>query len=219
MTHDPARVPEATYSEYVEHLLAGNRTACRRIARALADAGCPLRVIYERLVQDSLYEVGYRWETGQVSVATEHLATAISEDLLADIFPLAVRRPPNGRTAIVSCAADEFHQVGGRIVADSLECEGWNCHFLGAGTPDDVLVDAVRSKSPDLVAVSVSVEDHLPNAARAIGKVRAIAAAVPVVLGGRGAGAGADAIAATTPGVFVVRSLATLDAWLRERFA
>lgn len=54
--------------------------------------------MYQDLVQRSLYEVGELWERGHVSVATEHLATAITESLLTWEF-----QPPLGQKVSTNC--------------------------------------------------------------------------------------------------------------------
>lgn len=125
--------------EYLAHLVEGDRRACRDDVQCLLDGGATPRELYEQLFQACLYTVGARWHAGELSVAVEHLATLITEDMLRLVFPRVLEREPNGRRAIVSCAAEEYHQVGGRIVADTLEAAGWAVQFLGANTPADAL--------------------------------------------------------------------------------
>lgn len=197
--------------QYVEDLVAGRREACRQAVLDLLERGATVREVYRDLFQASLYEVGRRWEVGLVTVAVEHRATALTEELLALVFPRALARQATGQTAVVSCAADEYHQVGGRIVADTLEHLGWSVDFVGAGTPLERLAELVRTRRPQLVALSVSIVDHLPGAERAIAAVRAEDAAVPIVVGGQAFGHGGPAWAARHAGVRHVASLEALE--------
>jgi len=112
---------------------------------------------------------------------------------------------------VVTCAADEYHQVGGRIVADTLELLGWSVHFVGAGAPLGELSALVRRHRPQLVAMSVSIEDHLPGAERAIEAVRAEDPEVLVVVGGQAFAGGADALLARHRKVRHVSSLDELE--------
>lgn len=210
-----ALVAPETYRTFLEQPVAGRRDECRRIVLALVDEGVPLRALYEELFQEALYEVGRRWQCGAVSVAVEHVATAITEDLLAAVFPRTLAREGTRRRAVVSCAADEFHQVGGRIVADSLELLGWDVRFLGASMPVNDLTRLVESHRPDLVALSASIADHLPSVTEAIDAVRAVDPEVLVVVGGQAfveAGAGL----AGRHRVRVVTTLGGLEALVRE---
>ena len=115
-TTTPASTDDA-YARYLEALLIGDRRRCREQFETWLAAGTPVRTIYQDLVQRSLYEVGALWEQGRVSVATEHLATAITESLLNLVYPWLFSQPHLGRSAVVTCAANEYHQIGGKMVA------------------------------------------------------------------------------------------------------
>ncbi len=105
-----------------------------------------LKSLYMDLFQRSLYAVGELWELNKISVAREHLATAITESLLNLVYPRLFENTPTGKKVVVSCAANELHQIGGKIVADFFELNGWESHFLGANTP--VLVSGHGSVIP-----------------------------------------------------------------------
>ena len=86
------------------------------------------------LITPALYDVGARWERGEIGVADEHLASSICEWLL---FALAgrVRRPrPSGRRALVGCSEGELHALGARMIAHVLSESGWMVMLLGADT-------------------------------------------------------------------------------------
>lgn len=197
---------------YLEDLLAGRSDACRLAVQAWIDEGIPLRSLYEDVFRDALYEVGLRWESGRVSIAVEHTATAITEELLALVFPHALACERVGRVAVVSCAADEFHQVGGRIVADVLEARGWTVHFVGAGVRVDDLLATVVAARPELLALSVSLEGHLPGALEQVRAVRAAAPTLSIVVGGQAVQRPGARILAGLPGVRCLSSLAELEA-------
>ncbi len=198
--------------EYLAHLIGGDRRACRDDVQRLLDGGATLRELYEQLFQACLYRVGDRWHSGELSVAVEHLATLITEDMLRLVFPRVLEREPNGRRAIVSCAAEEYHQVGGRIVADTLEAAGWAVHFLGANTPADALASMLAAQPPDLVAISVTIVDNLPAALRAVRQARAALPKLRIIVGGQALSDGRAADFLAVPGVQRVSSLAELDA-------
>ena len=201
---------------YLDDLVAGRRPACAARVDALLAQGVSPREIYVDLFQSSLYEIGRRWETGEVSVATEHLATAITEELLGRVFPHVARRPSRGRRAVVSCAADEFHQIGGRIVADTLEGMGWDVDFVGAGASTEELVDSILRAPADLVAISVSVDFHLRRMEDTVRAVRMADSQVPIAVGGRAlAHGGAARLAALgLEGIHHVPTLEALEALL-----
>jgi len=204
-----------TYERYLADLVAGRRRACLSTVQSLLMQGTPLRTLFLDLLQTSLYEVGSRWAAGQLSVAQEHLATAITEEALALAMPHTLDRDDNGRSAVIACCADELHQIGGRMVADTLAMQGWDVAFLGANTPVDDLVALAASRPFDLVGLSVALRENVPQAVQAAARVRAAAPRVPVVLGGqalRGGVPEAEAI----PGVHAFDSLTEFESWLQS---
>lgn len=162
-----------TYDEYLSALLGGRRIACRDAVQRLLDDGASMRDIYVSLFQRSLYDVGRLWESNRISVACEHLATAITESLMPMVYPAVFASQRVGRSAVISCVANEHHQIGGKMVADVLELNGWDGYFLGANTPIGDLLDMIEDKAPEMVGLSLSVYfnmDRLVEAVEAIGK-------------------------------------------------
>jgi len=62
--------------EYMDHLIAGEDEECLAEGKALAGDLDGLHALYVDVIQPSQYRVGELWESGKISVATEHLATA-----------------------------------------------------------------------------------------------------------------------------------------------
>jgi methanogenic corrinoid protein MtbC1 len=179
-------LPEAVYARYLSSLLAGERAECRRIVSdVLAMPGRGPRAVYLELFQRSLYDVGQLWETNQISVATEHMVTAITEGLFAVTYPLLFSGRTAQRTAVIACVPCESHQVGAHIVADLLELGGVRTTFLGANTPADALVRWVSERQPDVVGLSLSIGSNVGQLAATLEPLLQVVPRERVVLGGR----------------------------------
>jgi len=204
-------IDETRYRSYLEALLAGQRNACRNIVLQLHDAGVPLQTIYVDLFQRSLYEIGSLWEQNRISVAVEHMATAITEYLMAVLYPTLFIPKPSDRSIIVSCVANEYHQIGGKMVADILETRGWNTYFLGANTPLADLLTMVQEKRPDWVALSLSVFFNMPHLERAIEALRGLDGPFRILVGGQAFRWAEDAFSKRYPEIRVCTSLNDID--------
>ncbi|WP_073372816.1 B12-binding domain-containing protein [Desulfofustis glycolicus] len=88
-------ISEDVYDRYLEALLRGDSCTCLKIIDGLLDEQVRPIVMYVDLLQRSLYRIGELWEHNRVSVATEHLATTITERTLAAIYP-TLSWPENG---------------------------------------------------------------------------------------------------------------------------
>jgi methanogenic corrinoid protein MtbC1 len=212
----PAFDREASYRRYLEGLLANDREQCRACFRQWLEAEPDLLSLYEDLVQRSLYDVGELWERNRISVATEHLATAISEGLLNLTYPRLFATPRNGKSAVVTCAANEHHQIGGKMVADLFEFHGWRGWFLGANTPRRDVLALIGEKRADVVALSVAMASGLAEVIDTATAIRAAFPGVPILVGGQALRWGGRERVERVPGVRCLESLRDLAAWLKE---
>ena len=203
---------------YLQALLAVRPAAARRVVEAALASGLPARSVYLDVLQPALHEVGRLWETGQASVAQEHLATATTQTLLHELAAALPHPPPVARSAIVSGTEGELHAVGARFVADFLEADGWNVIELGASTPIGDLVRLVDRAGPDLVALSTTLTSNLARASEAVAGLRALPHRPLIAVGGNayhGDRALAESLGAD---LFAADAGSFVDA-LRERLA
>jgi methanogenic corrinoid protein MtbC1 len=175
-------------ARYMATLRAGDRRAAIDvIERARAD-GAGIERLYLDVLQPSLREVGRLWQVNEMSVAEEHMATAITQMVMARLYDDILAESSAGtRTAIAACAETERHEVGLRMVCDLLERAGWDATFLGASVPAEALVRMVRERAPDAVVLSASIAPHLPQLRATISAIRdATGDAAPyIMVGGR----------------------------------
>ena len=189
--------PQACYDEYLDALLHGQRGQCERIVRALLADALPVRALYGGLFRPALYQVGALWQANCIAVATEHRATAITQDLMNDLVaPLLFARQPVGRSLLVACQANDFHQVGGRMVADIAELNGWDTCFLGADTALPTLLLEIDARRPDALALSVAFYQGLPGLRLTLAALQERHPALPVWIGGQALAKGGQELAA-----------------------
>ena len=201
-------------ARYLPALLDGDVVA----ARACIDDALELlspEAVYTEIVTGALREIGDGWARSTVSIAEEHLATALSEVIVADLASRLPRSPRRHRTTIVACGPSERHAVGSRIVADFLDADGWDVLHLGAMTPGPALAELTVARQASVVAISVALSRHLPEVADACARLRALPFPPLIALGGQ---AVADARTARAAGADVTAaSLADLLRLLDER--
>lgn len=151
-------------------LVTGDQGGAREIVDAAQLDYLPLAV---GLIQPALYRVGERWQAREISVAQEHLATALAQRLLAQAFTRVPWTPAEGPGALFACVPSNHHAVGLRMVADAFELEGWSVEFLGADTPADDLLERIDQTRPELVGLSVSMVRQLPRLKDLVDRIRA----------------------------------------------
>lgn len=158
--------------DFSKALLAGDRRAAAALFNQAIDREDSLTGAEIHVIQPALYEIGRRWQQNQVSVAQEHLATALAQTLMAQGFGRMNPAPDNGLKALFACPMGNHHTIGLRMVADAFEVAGWTVHYLGADTPLAALLAQVRELQPDLIGLSASLPHQLRGLREAIAMLR-----------------------------------------------
>ena len=180
-----SEISEACYRSYLDALLVGDRHLCAELLQDCLMHGASLKSVYLDLMQRAMYEVGILWEQNLVSVTTEHLASAITERLLALVYPELFSKPHQDRRAIIACVPHEYHQIGPRMVADFFELHGWHGFSLGANTPTAHLISMIRERDPDVVGLSMSLLFNRPHLESMLDALNREFPSLEVFLGGR----------------------------------
>lgn len=142
--------------------------------------------LYTDVITPALVEVGRQWEMGRVSVAQEHVATALATRACASLYERFILRTPDRGGAIVTCAAQELHELGARMLADVLEIAGFDVRYAGADTPTAAM-RSLLDPPPALVAVSASMFQNVPRVKELVTVVRGEpgTTATRILVGGR----------------------------------
>ena len=177
--------PTTLSDDYLAALLAGDATRARWLVEKAVDDGVDARDVYLNVLAPALVEVGERWAAGELTVAHEHYASAVTIGIQASLAPRIRVPPTSGRLAVVACTPGEQHGVGAQMVADFLEAEGWEVLALGASTPTPDLVAMVDDERPDVVALSTAIANNLDRARDALGRLRELEEPPFVAVGGR----------------------------------
>jgi len=184
----PRKNELAKHREGLLHaLIEGNQLAAGHLVDEAISERWEPSYVYVHVVGHCLAEVGARWHSGDLSIATEHRATQIALRLLARAQRSYVNGKRIGRRALITSVEGDNHVIGGLTFADLLRFEGWDVDFLGADTPVDAIVDLVGSETPELVGLSITIEEFLPNASATVTALKQLPNPPVVVVGGAAA--------------------------------
>ncbi|MFP4194722.1 MAG: B12-binding domain-containing protein [Desulfobacterales bacterium] len=171
---EPAPEWKDKFEDFLYALLKADKKACTEIAKRSVDSSAGLADFYLNVIQPAMYAVGNKWEAGEISVAAEHLASAVVNKIMSMHYLELMKEPAEdkGRAAVMTSAANEFHEIGATMVTNVLEAEGWEVAYLGANTPLSEFVEFVRSENFDVVMISVTMAFNLEFVKEAIQDIR-----------------------------------------------
>lgn len=172
-------------SLYLQAVLSGERRAAVGVALEAMRSRMSVADVYLEILQPVQYEIGRMWERNEVTVAKEHMATAITQYVVARLYPHLEIPDVSRGNAIVTGVQGELHQLGANMVSDVLESDGWNTRFLGTQLPHASVLEAIEEHEPRLVGISATVLSSLHAVAELIDATRAaFGSDVHILVGG-----------------------------------
>ncbi len=159
-------------NDFLTALLEGQRHHCVAIAEQAVSSAEELQQFYLQVIQPAMYEIGMLWENGIISVAQEHLASAIVARVMASINSIDIQKKRSSGKAVIAAAPGEYHEIGAWMISDLLEHDGWQIRYLGANTPIADLLDLLRSFQPEILVLSVTMPFNILQAREIVATVR-----------------------------------------------
>jgi methanogenic corrinoid protein MtbC1 len=152
-----------TRAAYLEALLLADARSAQGVIDAALAAGLAVDAAYLEVLAPAMYEIGVLWERARITVAGEHLATAITQGVLAALAARLPRRTAHAErpVAVLGCGPGDSHGLGTRMVGDFLQAAGWRVFDLGPAIPASAFVSVAAERGAHLVAVSSSRAEHL----------------------------------------------------------
>ena len=183
--HQAASPLEALRTRYLAAQLSGDRReAVRLVLEEGLHRGHAVSELQAEVIQSAQQKIGELWQQNRISIAQEHMATAISHVVLARLFEEAPPAISNGKRVVVACVEGELHEFPARLVADFLELAGYQVRYLGANVPLHDLVKLLAAEPTDLLALSVTMSFNAGALHRGVERIRAEFPSLPILVGG-----------------------------------
>jgi MerR family transcriptional regulator, light-induced transcriptional regulator len=130
------------------------------LSEALA-LSSPEQLILE-VISPSMAAIGDAWESGRISIATEHLATSYLRQRLL-MWMLSGPPPKPVKPIVLACAPDEWHEGSLLVMGALLRRRRWPVAYLGQATPLADLAGFIRDIQPSLIVLVAMTETSVIN--------------------------------------------------------
>ena len=165
-------------------LVEGDEAGAWGVVEAALASGVEPAEIYTDVLSPALTAVGQRWHDGELSVAKEHLASAVAFRIIGRMGPRFLRKGRSRGKVIVTTPAGERHSMPTAMLSDLLRGAGFEVTDLGVHVPPDALAEVITTgDAPVAVLISATRVDSDRFIRRAVKAVRASTGAL-VLVGG-----------------------------------
>ena len=145
---------------YFTAVMAGDEEQAITLINSLVAQRLPIETIYLEVFAKSINHIGDLYRQGVTDEAHEHMASAITERIMARVAQFYMPVARASYRAVLGCVADNWHTLGLRMLADGLKTLGWETLFLGANVPTASFIAMAQGMRPDLVIVSCAMKEQ-----------------------------------------------------------
>lgn len=155
----------------------------------LKDKKLTIEELYQELLAPSLTTFECDVEDEQVCIWKEHFRTSIIRTILESCYLFIIERLKDvkkiNKKIVVLTPSFEYHEIGAIMVSHYLLLEGFDASYIGANTPKEEILSAIRAYQPDFIAMSVTNPYNIVVTKQINDEIKRFFPEVKIILGGQ----------------------------------
>lgn len=167
------------YKDFLKFLENEDKEKCVEYIISILDSKeIDVPTLYTKVLEPSLNLFYCDVEDEKLCIWKEHIRTSIIKTIIEICYPYIIKEKKergiksNQIKVLVGCPAEEFHDVGAKMIADFFTLYGFDAIYVGANTPRTEIRDAINTLKPNIIALSVTNYFNLMEAEKAISLIK-----------------------------------------------
>jgi methylmalonyl-CoA mutase cobalamin-binding domain/chain len=182
--------PEAVDDYYTQCLAAVRNLDSDGLERSYDQAAVDLTrtALVRDLIMPLFEEIGNLWRKGSMKILNEHMATAITRNLLVNMLR-ASGAADSAPRILIATSVGQWHDIGALVVALTAADSGWQPVYYGPNLPAEEIAAGARQSGARAVALSITHLLDQPSLADELRKLRRyLGRELALFVGGRAVG-------------------------------
>ena len=166
------------YNDFTSYLDAEDKErSVQFVLSHLRDKSIDVLALYNEILTPAMYADFCTEAERETCIWKEHIRTSIVRTIIECAYPFIIEErerkygPISKGKAVIVCPPEELHELGARMVADFFTLVGFSVTFVGANTPQDDIINAIKHVNPDYVVVSETRDYNFDKIQHAINLV------------------------------------------------
>lgn len=173
ISEHPLNIPE-TRAKFLDAILKPDLTQALAICHNFIISNADISLFWEDIIKPCLYEVGLKWERGEIVHQQEHLATSICSKVINEYDPHVYSLRNANKKVLITCSQFEKHTVGLRMLNQLLKLNGIESRLLlHVDIHGKEIIKEVETERFDAILFSTTMYDNLINTEHLIQNVKA----------------------------------------------
>ena len=144
-------VNEKVIARYLKSLLTGDRNECRVVIEEVLRSGVPAHQVYMDIIWPIMTEIDKLYREDQIDSAQEAFASRINRTIINQLQNKLPRRANKEKRVVIVTAKSDKAELGGQMMNDLFESDGWETRFLGGTAGNDDIMTFVHGYVPDIL--------------------------------------------------------------------
>jgi methanogenic corrinoid protein MtbC1 len=144
-------VEELVLEKYLRALLSGDRVSCRLVIEETLKNGIPAHQVYVEIIWPIMVEIDRLYREGSIDSAQEAFASRINRTIVNQLQNKLPRRHEKFKKIVICTADNEQAELGGQMITDLFESDGWETRFLGGTVSNDDILAFIHNYHPDIL--------------------------------------------------------------------
>lgn len=144
-------VNEKLVAQYLKSLLTGDRNECRVVIEEVLRSGVPAHQVYMDIIWPIMTEIDKLYRDDQIDSAQEAFASRINRTIVNQLQNKLPRRANKEKRVVIVTAKSDKAELGGQMMNDLFESDGWETRFLGGTAGNDDVMTFIHGYAPDIL--------------------------------------------------------------------
>jgi len=141
-----------------------------------------LAEFYDDIIKQVLYVIGNLWEQNKLDVATEHICSNITNEIVHKLN-MSYKRNSKNSNILLCTPEGEIHNIACNVIESILLQKGYKVHNISPSVPAESVIMYIKDTKPSLIMISVTLKDNIGTSKRLIKRITT-EFNIPILLGG-----------------------------------
>ena len=160
------------FREYMEHLFVGRRFHARQLIFDAHERGFNAEKLLTQVIWPAMEQIDKLFREEHIPELVANMAVRINRMVADQLHAVLNRCPKNGRRVVVACGDTQLADLGGQILSDLFENEGWIVQFIGPIVDTDQIIKFFDRSDAHMFVIYDVKEKQLPAIGRLLNRMR-----------------------------------------------
>jgi len=137
---------------------------------------------FDKILKPVMCKIGDDWEDGEISIATEHVASNIAQTLVKIIME-QITRDGDNKKILICVPLGEEHHLGCDVLETYLSTKGFKVYNMGTSIPTESILSFIDNNELDAIFLSITLGDNILAGQRLVRKIKE-QFDIPILVGG-----------------------------------